>query len=92
MHRKLHFHLQLSFSFQVRLTEEQKSSLRKFQAADERLYEHFRAKLDAEIEAFGTERMAAEVRELERLNEALKRLCVKGVKDNNRTFDLFETK
>ena len=54
--------------------------MQKYQMADETLYRHFRAKLEAKIEEFGEERMAEAVREVERLNAFVYDQCVVGEK------------
>ena len=46
------------------MTAEQRQILSKFQWADERLYAHFSAKFQRQVEEFGIEKMEAAVEEL----------------------------
>ena len=50
--------------------------LQKLQWQDEKLYSFFKVKLEAQIQAFGVQKMAESVKELERLNDLLRETCV----------------
>ena len=60
----------------TKLTQDQKAILRRYQIGDEMLYQRFKTILEHKIQKFGVERMERAVKELNRLNEAAKQLCI----------------
>ena len=69
------------FFFQVALDTGTLAMLREIQWPDEKLYSFFRSRLDAQIKAFGVQRMARAVTELRSLNQYLHDACVIGETD-----------
>ena len=59
----------------VKLSDFQKTRLRKRLKADETLYAHFSGRLEKRIEKFGVDKMRSAVAALRRENEALKEKC-----------------
>ncbi len=58
---------------QTRLTPEQRRTLERFQSPDEKLYFHFKAKLDRQILRFGLSRMRKGLEELDQMNDHVRR-------------------
>ena len=74
-------------SGKVQLSEEARSELRKYQAADFALYHHFKTKFEQKIKAFGQSRMELELRNLREANERVMAKC--GLEDgDNEHIDL----
>ncbi|XP_054716502.1 galactosylceramide sulfotransferase-like [Uloborus diversus] len=65
--------------FKSELNDEEKEALRKLNHADAILYSHFLEKFEKEIEQFGRERMASEIKELKLRTQKWYDLCIRNV-------------
>lgn len=63
----------------TKLSSEQKEKLRSVNAADVRIYEHFKLKFEQRVQAFGVEEMARRVELLKAHNRQLTEQCIKTV-------------
>ena len=64
-----------------KLSEMTFNQLYKWNHGDALLYEHFNRTLWRKIDAYGRDRMAADVRTVEKMNEALAEKCLSGTKE-----------
>lgn len=65
---------------QTKISEKEKFVIKKFNHADDVLYEYFLKKFNSMVESFGSEKMKQEVGALKKLREKYYNLCVKEVK------------
>ena len=60
-----------------------RAKLKQILAPDYKVYDHFKSKFDARLEAFGSGRMEEEMGELRKANEAVMKKCDFSATDNN---------
>ena len=61
-----------------------RAKLKQILAPDYKVYDHFKSKFDARLEAFGSGRMEEEMGELRKANEAVMKKCDFSATDNNK--------
>lgn len=71
-----------------KISTEVRESLQRYNAADMRLYQHFKSKIETLIEAFGKERMKEEVHNLQLWTQLIYQHCVEHMGES----DIKETK
>lgn len=67
----------------VVLSEEEKATLRAWQSGDQKLYEHFLAKFDKQIEKYGRDQMDLDLDRLDKLDAHVREKCVLADSDRD---------
>jgi len=68
------------------LSQEARAALKDYLASDYLLYDHFKAKFDAQVDKFGLPRMSQELSILKHANENMKSKCALKKADNDKIF------